>query len=102
MKKNPLLAVLVVSFGAALGGCDTIDSIELFDSKKKLPGDRKSVFPEGVPGYELCPLVQEQAMAAGAEFSLDEVTALEPEGERWRLATPGDERESLRRFDRRS
>ena len=48
--RGAILAVLVVSFGAALGGCDTIDSIELFDSKKKLPGDRKPVFPEGVPG----------------------------------------------------
>jgi hypothetical protein len=42
-----------------LGGCasigDAIDptdwfSGELFNSKKKLPGDRKAVFPEGVPG----------------------------------------------------
>src|SRR5262245_38868679 len=42
-----------------LGGCasigDAIDptdwfSGDLFNSKKKLPGDRKPVFPEGVPG----------------------------------------------------
>jgi len=42
-----------------LGGCasigDAIDptdwfSGELFNTKKKLPGDRKAVFPEGVPG----------------------------------------------------
>jgi hypothetical protein len=42
-----------------LGGCasigDAIDptewfSGELFNTKKKLPGDRKPVFPEGVPG----------------------------------------------------
>jgi hypothetical protein len=42
-----------------LGGCASIgDSIdptdwfsgELFNTKKKLPGDRKAVFPEGVPG----------------------------------------------------
>jgi hypothetical protein len=42
-----------------LGGCasvgDALDptdwfSGELFNTKKKLPGDRKAVFPEGVPG----------------------------------------------------
>jgi thioredoxin reductase (NADPH) len=32
-------------------------------------------FPSGVPGYELCPLVQEQATAAGAEFSMAELEA---------------------------
>ena len=39
--RGAILAVLVVSFGAALGGCDTIDSIELFDSKNVYqPGHR--------------------------------------------------------------
>ena len=33
-------------------------------------------FPEGVPGYDLGPLVQEQAEAAGAEFILDTATGL--------------------------
>ena len=42
-----------------LGGCasigDALDPTEwfsgdLFNTKKKLPGDRKAVFPEGVPG----------------------------------------------------
>ena len=36
--------------GADGGRCDTFDSLDLFDSKKKLPGERKPVFPEGVPG----------------------------------------------------
>src|SRR5436305_787324 len=35
-------------------------------------------FPEGVAGYELCPLVQEQAANAGAEFQLVEVERVEP------------------------
>lgn len=34
-------------------------------------------FPHGVAGYDLGPLVQEQAENAGAEFILDTVTALE-------------------------
>jgi hypothetical protein len=33
-----------------LSACDSLDSLDLFDSKKKLVGDRKPVFPEGVPG----------------------------------------------------
>jgi thioredoxin reductase (NADPH) len=35
-------------------------------------------FPEGVAGYELCPLVQEQAANAGAEFELAAVERVEP------------------------
>src|SRR5436190_20683358 len=33
-------------------------------------------FPEGIPGYDLAPLVQEQAEAAGAECEPDTATAL--------------------------
>ncbi len=39
---------------------------------ENLPG-----FPEGLPGFELGPLLQEQAEAAGAEFVLDAVESLE-------------------------
>jgi thioredoxin reductase (NADPH) len=38
-------------------------------------------FPEGVPGFDLGPMVQEQAEAAGAEFIMDTVEALEAGGE---------------------
>ena len=38
-------------------------------------------FPEGIAGIELGPLLQEQAERAGAEFVLDEVVALEADGE---------------------
>jgi thioredoxin reductase (NADPH) len=44
-------------------------------------------FPEGVAGYELCPLVQEQAAKFGATFQLAEVTALEPANGGWRVVT---------------
>ena len=33
-------------------------------------------FPDGIPGYELGPLVQQQAEAAGAEIVMEEVTAV--------------------------
>jgi outer membrane biosynthesis protein TonB len=44
------LAVVVVAAGPVLSACDSLDSLEIFDTKKKLAGDRKEVFPEGVPG----------------------------------------------------
>src|ERR671931_1544920 len=40
-------------------------------------------FPEGVAGYDLGPMVQEQAAGAGAEFALGEVTALARDGDAW-------------------
>jgi len=48
-------AALAVSF--ALVGCDTADTLDKLtdmipfgDSKKPLPGERREVFPQGVPG----------------------------------------------------
>ena len=63
--------------GPALGG--QLISIERIDG---YPG-----FPEGIPGYDLCPIIQEQAVGAGAEFSAAEATALHADGERWRVTT---------------
>ena len=53
------LAVLVALCGA-LAGCgggglssfDPSDLLDFLDTKKKLPGERKPVFPDGVPGLE--------------------------------------------------
>jgi thioredoxin reductase (NADPH) len=42
-------------------------------------------FPEGVPGYELCPMAQEQAEEAGATFLSAEAEGLERDGDRWVL-----------------
>lgn len=67
--------------GPALGG--QLLSIERVDG---YPG-----FPDGVPGYELCPAVQEQAAAAGAEFSAAQAVAIESAGGRWRVATSDGE-----------
>lgn len=63
--------------GPALGG--QLLSIEQIDG---YPG-----FPEGIAGYDLCPMVQEQAVAAGAEFSAAEVTGLNADEGRWRVTT---------------
>ena len=45
-----VLAAIVAATGPVLSACDTLDTFEIFDSKKKLTGERKPVFPEGVPG----------------------------------------------------
>lgn len=63
--------------GPALGG--QLTSIERIDG---YPG-----FPDGVPGYDLCPMIQEQAAAAGATFSANEATGLEAADDRWRVTT---------------
>jgi thioredoxin reductase (NADPH) len=44
-------------------------------------------FPEGVPGYELCPMAQEQAIAAGAEFAATALDRIEPRDGGWALTT---------------
>jgi thioredoxin reductase (NADPH) len=44
-------------------------------------------FPEGVPGYDLCPMAQEQAMTAGAEFSQTNIEGIAPEGDGWKVTT---------------
>ncbi len=63
--------------GPALGG--NLVSIERIDG---YPG-----FPEGVPGYDLGPMIQEQGVAAGAEFDASEATSLKADDGHWRVAT---------------
>ena len=44
-------------------------------------------FPEGVPGYDLCPMLQEQAAAAGAEFMMTGLERLDPQDGQWCVTT---------------
>jgi outer membrane biosynthesis protein TonB len=49
------LTVSALSLGLLLAGCESFDptaifDAEIFNTKKKLPGDRRAVFPEGTPG----------------------------------------------------
>jgi thioredoxin reductase (NADPH) len=67
--------------GPALGG--QLLSIERIDG---YPG-----FPEGVPGYDLCPMVQEQAVAVGAEFSASQAAGLHPADGGWRVTAGRDQ-----------
>jgi hypothetical protein len=51
-------AAVLIALSGALAGCgstagfDPSDLLDFLDTKKKLPGERKPVFPDGVPGLE--------------------------------------------------
>jgi hypothetical protein len=55
-----IAAAVLIAFSGVLAGCssgfgsgfDPSDLLDWLDTKKKLPGERKPVFPEGVPGLE--------------------------------------------------
>jgi thioredoxin reductase (NADPH) len=67
----------LVLTGDVLGGqLISIDKIE------GVPG-----FPDGVPGYDLCPMLQDQAGAAGAEFLMTSLQRLDPQDGAWRVTT---------------
>ena len=65
---------LVLTGGPSGGLLLSIEQIEGY------PG-----FPDGVPGYELCPLAQEQAEAAGAEFTFGEAESIEQDDGGWHV-----------------
>ncbi len=67
----------MVLSGVMLGG--QLLSIQTVDG---FPG-----FPEGIPGYDLCPLAQEQAQSAGAEFTMTTMDGLSADGDDWKIAT---------------
>lgn len=49
--------LLAAALSLAAAGCESLDILDKLDfmstQKKPLPGDRKPVFPSGVPGIEL-------------------------------------------------
>lgn len=47
--------------------------------------------PEGIAGYDLCPIAQEEAGEAGAQFEMVEADALRPDGERWIVSAGGQD-----------
>src|SRR3954464_9228774 len=53
-----IAATVLIALSGALAGCGSTavfrpsDLLDFLDTKKKLPGERKPVFPEGVPGLE--------------------------------------------------
>jgi len=45
-----LLIASLLAAGFALSGCESFDPESWFNTKKPLPGDRRPMFPGGVPG----------------------------------------------------
>jgi len=69
----------MILIGRALGG--HLVTIEKIDG---LPD-----YPDGVAGYEICPMVQMEAAAAGAAFAMEEADTLVYDGVVWRLTAAG-------------
>jgi thioredoxin reductase (NADPH) len=74
------LSTLVLGGNAPGGLLLSIEKIE------GVPG-----FPEGVPGYDLCPMLQEQAEEAGAQARMAELAGLEPADDGWRVTADDGE-----------
>jgi thioredoxin reductase (NADPH) len=71
---------LVLTGGVLGGQLISIDKVE------GVPG-----FPEGIAGYDLVPMVQEQADAAGAELMVVSCQSIEASGANWLLKTDEDD-----------
>src|SRR5665647_1430852 len=74
-----IAAAVLIALSSALAGCSSIyswdptDMLDFLDTKKKLPGERKPVFPEGVPGLEQG--VPKELYKGSAQEQLDQQNA---------------------------
>jgi hypothetical protein len=75
-----IAAAVLVALSGALAGCssgltnwDPSDLLDFLDTKKKLPGERKPVFPDGVPGLEQG--VPKELYKGSAQQQLDQQNA---------------------------
>jgi hypothetical protein len=75
-----IAAAVLISLSTVLAGCsdslsnwDPTDMLDFLDTKKKIPGDRKPVFPEGVPGLEQG--VPKQLYKGSAQEQIDQQNA---------------------------
>jgi hypothetical protein len=53
LARGLICAFMAAAIGVSVAGCDSITDlldVDFLNTKKKLPGERKPVFPEGVPG----------------------------------------------------
>jgi hypothetical protein len=81
LSQRLIAAAVLVALSGALAGCgggglssfDPSDLLDFLDTKKKLPGDRKPVFPEGVPGLEQG--VPKELYKGSAQEQLDQQNA---------------------------
>jgi hypothetical protein len=75
-----IAASVLIALTSALAGCsssiyswDPTDLLDFLDTKKKLPGERKPVFPDGVPGLEQG--VPKELYKGSAQEKLDQQNA---------------------------
>ena len=74
-----IAASVLIALSSALAGCSSLyswdpsDMLDWLDTKKKLPGDRKPVFPQGVPGLEQG--VPKELYKGSAQEQLDQQNA---------------------------
>jgi hypothetical protein len=80
-----IAAAVVIALSGALAGCsssitnwDPTDLLDFLDTKKKLPGERKPVFPGGVPGLEQG-VPKDLYKGAGQQQEAPAVAAVQPE-----------------------
>jgi hypothetical protein len=79
-----IAAAIVIALSSALAGCSTgfsnfdpSDLLDWLDTKKKLPGERKPVFPQGVPGLEQG-VPKDLYKGAGQQQEVPAVAAAQP------------------------
>jgi hypothetical protein len=79
-----IAAAIVIALSGALAGCSTgfssfdpSDLLDFLDTKKKLPGERKPVFPQGVPGLEQG-VPKDLYKGAGQQQEVPAVAAAQP------------------------
>ena len=75
-----IASAVVIALSGVLAGCssgfgnwDPTDLLDFLDTKKKLPGERKPVFPDGVPGLEQG--VPKELYKGSAQQQLDQQNA---------------------------
>src|SRR6266436_2982390 len=75
-----IASAVVIALSGVLAGCssgfgnwDPTDLLDFLDTKKKLPGERKPVFPDGVPGLEQG--VPKELYKGSAQQQLDDPNA---------------------------
>jgi hypothetical protein len=80
-----IAAAVVIALSGALAGCSTgisnwdpTDLLDFLDTKKKLPGERKPVFPGGVPGLEQG-VPKDLYKGANQQQEVPAVAAVQPE-----------------------
>ena len=50
--RRTLVSISLLGTGLMLAGCETFDLESIWSSKKPLPGERREMFPQGVPGVQ--------------------------------------------------